>query len=1038
MGIAGQLPASLRVEVLGELQVLAGGRPLPLPPSRRTRALLGYLAVQGRAQARQRLCALLWDGPDDPRGALRWSLAKVRPLVDGDRRRLVAEGDAVALALAPEELDLGAVRTCIPGGVERAAPEELRRAAGLFRGELLEGMEVPDCYPFEQWVAAERAAVRRLRLGMLDSLVRRCVDPEEALVYARARVAVDPLSEAGHVTVLGLLARLGRVREGLEQYDACRDILARVLGARPSPALERARLALTAARASPATGPWSGAIPAPRVEARVEARLAARPGPPRDQAAFVGRAAERAELGQLVAEVVEGRHRLLLVRGEPGVGKTRLLEELAAAFGAAGGWVARGRAYEAERLRPYAAWIDALREAPLDALDVPGRAALAPLLPELGEGPATDEHRLFEAVAQALAALAGRAPLALILDDAQWLDDRSSALLHYVARSWGGRPLLLACAVRPGELADNPAVLHVARALSRADAVRRLELGPLAPEEVAALTAALGPGLDAARVYRESEGNPLLALEVARALRDGADPSRSLDALLAERFERLEGRARAVLPWAAVLGRSFRADRLAHVAGIPAAELLPGIEELERRGVLRPGAAADYDFAHDLLRRAAYRALSAPRRQLLHREVARALAPLPDPDGALAGEVAHHAALGEDAELAAQASVAAAARAARLFACAEARSLVERGLAFAQRLPEPTRLSLSLALLRVAVDSSRAVGGDPDLVPRLEALVEEARACGLAAEEAAGHGILATARAADREPAQASASPGQGGLSAVEPDGAAVVMGEVAGCLALLERDIPRARMLIEECRRLGRAPPRAAVYVATAAGIIQALDGALEGAARTFEQALEQVAEGAPWEESVLLARLALVELALGRPERALDRAARIEAVAPRLRATEALVPRALRAVARRQLGEPVPDAALLEALAPLELDAKGRFAELACALAERELDQGRAEPSRSLLARAGRAAERVCRPSLIVTARALLARAELAAGDDEAARRQLEAARQGLTPSVPMARAALLVEEVARELARVPTPLAPGPAVESLRGDA
>jgi DNA-binding SARP family transcriptional activator len=1039
-GARPQPRGALVVEVLGGLQVLRDGRPLPLPPSRRARALLGYLAVQGRAQPRQRLCDLLWDGPDDPRGALRWSLAKLRPIVEGSAggRGLLAEGDAVALVLGPEELDLAAVRAATDGGLERADLAALRSAAARFRGELLEGLEAPGCYRFEEWAASERAAARRLRLALLDALVARCADdPEEALVQARARVAADPLSEAGHVAVLRLLGRLGRTREGLEQYETCRQILASGLGARPSAELERARLALTASRPGAATpeAERRAATPASVPAARAPPPITANDslGGPNAGLAFVGRAAEREVLARIVADVTSGHHRVLLVTGEPGMGKSRLLEELSRTFRAAGGRVARGRAYEAEMLRPYAAWLDALRDAPLSGLDEIQRAELAPLLPELGPpGPATDENRLFEAVARALAAMASEAPLALLLDDVQWLDERSAALLHFVHRFLRDRPVLLACAARPPELADNPGALRVARALSRAEEVTRLELGPLGPEEIAVLAESLGADLDPARVYRESEGNPLLALEVVRALRAGNDPSRSLDALLAERLEALPARAREVLPWAAVLGRSFQAERLARVVGCPAAELLSAIDELERRGVLRPGGAG-YDFTHDLVRRAAYRALSAPRRQLLHREVARTLALLPDPDGVLAGEVAHHAALGDDAELAAQASVIAGARAARIFACAEARGLVERGLGFAQRLPEQPRLSLSLALLRVAVDASRTLGGDPGLVPRLEALIEEARARGLAAEEAAGHGILVNAHYANRDNQHAAELLGDGALPGIRPDGAALAMGEVAGCLALLERDIPRARLLVDECRRLGSMPPRAAVYVHVATAIIQDLEGDLETAAKTFDRALDLADEGAPWEECMLLARAALVELALGRPQRALERAQRIEAVTPRLGATgEALLPQALRAVAHRLRDDPVDDVALLQALEPLELDAAARFAELVCALAEGELPRGRVEPSRSLLARACAAAARVARPSLVVMGRALLARAELACGHEDAARLALEEARHALTPSVPMARAVRLIDDMARTLERPIAPARYEPEVE------
>jgi len=1020
----------VRVEVLGDPQVVRDGRRVELPPSRRTRALLGFLAITHRPQLRQRLCDLLWDGPHDPRAALRWSLAKLRPLVDGDRPRLVTQGDGVELQLGPGELDLAEVKELLANGVHTADVAALRRASERFQGELLEGLEVPGCFQFEEWLAAERSSARQLRLSILEVLASRCdAVPEEALVHARARVGIDTLSETAHAAVIRLLGRLGRVREGMEQYDACRQILARALGARPSAELERARLALTAPRAASNPPPVA---PEPVVPGFGEERSSPSPLP-----AFIGRTAEQALLERMVADAKGGRSRVLLVQGEPGMGKSRMLDQLTILVRRAGGRAARGRAYEAESLRPYSVWLEILRDAPLAELDEIQRAELAPLLPELAPAaPSSDQNRLFDAVAHALATLAAERPLAVILDDVHWLDEQSTALLHFLSRSLRRVPMLLACAARGGELADNPAMLRVMRTLSRSAETARMELTPLGPEETAALARSVGNGEDAGRIYEESEGNPLLALEVARALRAGTDVSRSLDALLAERLEHLPARAREVLPWAAALGRSFPVDRLALVTGMQVTELLPAVEELERRGVLRPTEASGYDFVHDLVRGAAYRSLSVPRRALLHREVARAMVSLPDPDGAVAGEIAHHAALADDAELAAQASVGAAARAARLFARSEAHNLVERGLGFARRLPVQLRLSISLALLRVAVDVSRTAGGDHGLVTQIQKLVDEARAMGLAAEEAAGYAILVHAHFANRDDTHAAEMLRHDPTRVVDPDQAALAMTEVAGCLVFLEQDIPRARLLVEACTKLGRLPSRAAVYVLSTTAMIKAMEGEFEAAAAGFESALAIIAEGAPWEECTLLLHLGLVRLALGRPDLAEDCASRMEAAAPRLGTMgQSYASRALRTVAQRIAGAPIDELALRDVLDPLELDAKAHFAELVCALSERELATGRGDLDlcRSILHRACTAAEQLRRPSLIVRTHALLARAEYVRGDLEAARAHLEAARRALTPSVPVVRAMRLLDEMSRALRVAPRATA---SVDAQRG--
>jgi DNA-binding SARP family transcriptional activator/tetratricopeptide (TPR) repeat protein len=1008
--------SGLRVSVLGDLQLLREGRPLPLPPSRKTRALLGFLALAPRPQPRHKLCDLLWEGPGDPRAALRWSLTKLRPLLDDrDRVRVVADKESAGIALAQGELDLAAVRSLVGGRPAAASVDALRRAAGLFRGELLEGLELPDCFRFHEWCAGERDAARSLRIAILDALVAGLEEePEEALARARERVAVDPLAERGHVTVVRLLGRLRRRRDGLEQYEACRRILESAFGVRPSAEMERARLALTSSAAGAESHPAAPTPDTPRAA----------------PAAFVGRAPELAALGAVVARALAGRRQVLVVAGEPGMGKSRLLDELDARVRGSGGLVLRGRAFEGETLRPYGAWLDALRGAPLGELSEMQRAELAPLLPELGAGaPTTDQGRLFDAVARAVAGLCRRGPLALILDDVQWLDEASASLLQVAARALEASAAVVACAVRPGELVDNPPALRAVRLLWRADRSARIDLEPLSRAEIGDLLDRAAPGADADRAWHASEGNPLFALEVARA-QGGVAGSASLDALIADRLAGVGGRARDLLPWAAALGRSFQAGRLSAVTGLPAAELLSAVDELERRGILRPSGEG-WDFAHDLIRRAAYQALSEPRRRLVHLEIAHALAALPDPDGALAGDVARHAALGDDPSLCAQASLAAGARAARLFASAEAREIVERALRLVAQFPPARRIPLSLALLRIAVDASRAMGGDPTLAPRIRALVDEARREALGPEVVAGCAVLALAHWANRDVASTAEATevGYEALRGVTPQEAAVDLAELVACFAVLERDLPRARMIALEARRLGPLTPRAAANLAFGEGILAAIDGRTEEAAAILERAQRDCREALPWEESQLCGRLALLDLELGRPERVFERTARMREVGPRFGDGSAVAfANVLEAAARGRQGEDVPAEELAVDLSALETDSKLRLAQAACALAEVDLAAGRTELARRLLRRGCAAADAVSRPSVAVQARALLARAELERGDARAAREHVDAARRAMHPLLPTSNAVRLLREAAAAAGLAATPLREG----------
>jgi DNA-binding SARP family transcriptional activator len=271
----------LEIRVLGELEVRRGGRLLTLPASKKTRALLGYLAATGRPHLREQLCGLLWDGPDDPRAALRWSLTKLRPLLDdaasegggpaddggpgaeaGAGRRLCADRERVGFEARGALVDLTRLRALAQAGGptgETAALDSLRAAAALLRGPLLEGLELPSSLRYHTWWRAERESARRLELTIRRALVERLARwPEEALGHARALLALDPLSEGSHLLVMKLLADLGRPREALAQYDECRRVLQSELQVSPSSEVERLRMALTARPSAP---PAAGAAP---------------------------------------------------------------------------------------------------------------------------------------------------------------------------------------------------------------------------------------------------------------------------------------------------------------------------------------------------------------------------------------------------------------------------------------------------------------------------------------------------------------------------------------------------------------------------------------------------------------------------------------------------------------------------------------------------------------------------------------------------------------------------------------------------------
>jgi DNA-binding SARP family transcriptional activator len=323
---------ALSITLLGRLDVARDGASVPLPRSKKTRALLAYLVATGRPQSRAQLCELLWEGPDDPRAALRWSLTKIRTILDeGATTRIVADHEQVSFAAHGAEVDMAALRDEVGLDPAGAATDALIRAAGWFQGEFLDGIDLPDCYRYHEWWTAERERLRALRVGILSTLADRLPDdPDRALTYARARLMVDPFAEAAHVAMMQLLNAAGRTREALQQYESCRRMLEGQLGAKPSATLERARAALGSV-------PQTTVVSPPRIDAT----------PPTPGKPLVGRSPEVNAITAAVAEAAAGRNRdVIWISGEPGIGKTRLLEELSAQMRGRGGTVVSGRAYE--------------------------------------------------------------------------------------------------------------------------------------------------------------------------------------------------------------------------------------------------------------------------------------------------------------------------------------------------------------------------------------------------------------------------------------------------------------------------------------------------------------------------------------------------------------------------------------------------------------------------------------------------------------------------------------------------------------------
>jgi tetratricopeptide (TPR) repeat protein len=453
----------------------------------------------------------------------------------------------------------------------------------------------------------------------------------------------------------------------------------------------------------------------------------------------VGREREIAVLEGAFADAVAGRGRLLLLIGDPGIGKTRLAREITARAAAAGGLALWGRCWEAGGAPEYWPWVQMLRR--LAADDPEGLGAepaerierLSRILPELRAAgaeptaaPAPDgepgRFRLFEAASLLFGRVATRRPLVLVVDDLHAADLSSILLLHFLARELRDARVLLVGTFREAEARLDPA-----RARPLADLRRdgeTLALRALEEREIARLVSqevgAAPPDALVREVYRLSEGNPLLAGEALRLLRTRPAGDLKVPAHLGDlmrgRLDTLSDDCAELLTVAAVVGREFDVSDLRHATTLTPARVLDVLGEAEASGVIRASGREGslYGFSHGLLRDALYGRVPLGRRAFLHGRVGASLEERYGADpGARLAELAHHfaeaAQAGGDAVKAVDYARRAGDQARTLFAFAEAASHYERALGLSDVDPRGTELRCDLLL---GLGQARTLAGD--------------------------------------------------------------------------------------------------------------------------------------------------------------------------------------------------------------------------------------------------------------------------------------------------------------------------------------
>ncbi len=605
--------AHLLIHLLGEAEVSFGGHRLPDLTTPRMQRILALLALApGGRLRRDRVAYQLW--PDSTDAQARTNLRKLlhdlrQPFTKADDFLEVGGQTIGWNPDGPVWIDVVAFREALSRGDAAAAVRH-------YGGDLL-----PACY--DDWVTAER---ERLRSLAIDALARLTVEANEegrdntAVGYARQLLRIDALHEPAYRVLMEALARRGDRNEALRTYKRCVDTLEDELGVDPEPATVAAYHRLRA--------------PAPADQA----------GDTQSGSKLVGRDAEwRIARGTWCA-AARGAARFLLVSGEAGVGKTRLVEELAERVAAEGHAVARARAYEAAGSLPWGPVVDWLRSgvvrAGLERLDPVWLTELARLLPELrSEHPglpedssATDAARrqhLLDAVRRGL--LACDRPLVLVIDDLQWCDPDTLELCAFLLQTSPEAPLLLAGTARDEEMGVDHHVTLFQQRLTREGILTHIALDRLDPGATAEVAALVGRRpLDhetAARLWKETEGNPLFVVEAVRAGFGSEEGSGgrvltpTVQAVIRARLQRLSPDARRLAYIAATIGREFTPELLASAANAAEDELADALDELWYRHIVREHGVA-YDFSHDKLREVALEAIGPAQRRKLHRSVA--------------------------------------------------------------------------------------------------------------------------------------------------------------------------------------------------------------------------------------------------------------------------------------------------------------------------------------------------------------------------------------------------------------------------------
>jgi len=970
------MPA-LKLYFLGELKVVRDGQVLKLPPSKKTRALLAFLALNKRAYRREQLCELLWEIPDDPRGSLRWSLSKLRRLVDDDAvTRIIADRNQVSFDAVDVEIDVNDLHALAKKlnkeGVEAVSTDELVKAASQLDGHFLDGLDLSNFHDFYTWCIAAREQTARFQARILQALIQRFeTQPEKSLTYTRSLVSLTPYDESARAMLIKQLVVLGRSQEAEQQYRQGIRLLEEI-------EVEDSGLLFNAWRGKPGGR-------SPRAESTTaqssDAQLSNKPsqvgvptGISRNDSPLVGRDEEVKLLTKVFAQASQNNEaQCVILRGEPGIGKSRLLESIVTLAHEAQACLLYAEAFETEVIRPFALWRDAIRRSP----SVAQSSTLSDLL---SGDDRISRDRLFTGLSDLISqqvTTEPQRPVVVVFDDVQWCDESSAAALHYIVRMNRHQPLFVIAAARETELRDNNGMLKAVRGLRRDGLLQELKLAPLTETALQELITLHAPDVNVERLSHECAGNPLLAIELARAETAG-DSGESLSELIQERISRFDVDTVETLLWASVLAPQIDVTSLERVTGLDRMALNSALEVAERQGILKP-TDRGFSFLHHLIAKSIYGDISPTRRQVMHRRVAEMLEVETALDLKLASDLAYHASKSSDPALAARASVFAGRLCLRFFANEDALNLARQGLQYAEQLSDADRVCLTLDLSEIQLTAAP-----------LENWQAAATNYVNLAEQALDHGALPYARLgyqmasyvrwmngqwsdAQRDSLQAERVT-RGGSDKDHILG----MAEAAKCLALLERNLSQADAMLMEASSLAERKQIHSPAIHVASGILRYYENNLDESEELLQEArLNYKSLGDRINEYQANEYLVMIDIERGRFESAQQCSQQLLRIGEKLRdGSEEPFARALLALCKYALTH--NDESLAGPLGDLrDVDAKHRLAYTLTRAALLDIQQGKVDTAIERATEALGYTEILDRPSEKMLAHVALAQA-------------------------------------------------------------